>query len=210
MTTTKKTTTTNKAKSTATKAKTSTPKPKVAEAPIPDLPANPFIFEVLQVVDKQRSTARKVEALKKFEHPALKTIFIWNFDETVVSVLPPGEVPYAATSEQNSFTGTLSAKIGDAVSKMGEIGSNSLGSQDQGRSSIRKEYQRFYNFVKGGNDSLSSLRRETMFINILQGLHPLEAEILCLIKDKKLETKYKITKEIVSEAYPDIHWGGRS
>ena len=210
MTTTKKTTTTNKAKSTATKAKTSTPKPKVAEAPIPDLPANPFIFEVLQVVDKQRSTARKVEALKKFEHPALKTIFIWNFDETVVSVLPPGEVPYAATSEQNSFTGTLSAKIGDAVSKMGEIGSNSLGSQDQGRSSIRKEYQRFYNFVKGGNDSLSSLRRETMFINILQGLHPLEAEIVCLCKDKKLSEKYKITKEVVSEAYPDIRWGNRS
>ena len=198
MTTTKKTTAaTTKTKTTATK-KPAAPK---VEAPIPDLPANPFIFEVLQVVDKQRSTARKVEALKKFEHPALKTIFIWNFDETVVSVLPPGDVPYAATSEQNSFSGTLSAKIGDAVSKMGEIGSNSLGSQDQGRSSIRKEYQRFYNFVKGGNDSLSSLRRETMFINILQGLHPLEAEIVCLCKDKKLGEKYKITKEVVSEAY---------
>jgi hypothetical protein len=48
-----------------------------------------------------------------------------------------------------------------------------------------------------------------MFINILQGLHPLEAEILCLVKDKKLSTKYKITKEIVSEAYPDIQWGNR-
>jgi hypothetical protein len=54
------------------------------------------------------------------------------------------------------------------------------------------------------------MRRETMFINLLQGLHPLEAEILCLVKDKKLETKYKITKEIVSEAYPDIQWGNRS
>jgi hypothetical protein len=49
-----------------------------------------------------------------------------------------------------------------------------------------------------------------MFINILEGLHPLEAEILCLCKDKKLQTKYKITKEIISEAYPDIQWGGRS
>ena len=57
---------------------------------------------------------------------------------------------------------------------------------------------------------MSSLRRETMFINILQGLHPLEAEIVCLVKDKKLQSKYKITKEIVSEAYPDIRWGGRS
>jgi hypothetical protein len=49
-----------------------------------------------------------------------------------------------------------------------------------------------------------------MFINILQGLHPLEAEILCLVKDKKLGEKYKITKEIVSLAFPDIQWGGRS
>jgi hypothetical protein len=140
----------------------------------------------------------------------LKAIFIWNFDESIISVLPPGDVPYAATNEQTSFSGTLSGKIDDAVSKMGELGSNSLGSQDQGRSSIRKEYEKFYNFVKGGNDGLSSLRRETMFINILQGLHPFEAEILCLVKDKRLEEKYKITKEVVSEAYPDIQWGGRS
>ena len=49
-----------------------------------------------------------------------------------------------------------------------------------------------------------------MFINILEGLHPLEAEIIVLVKDKNLESKYKITKEIVSEAYSDISWGGRS
>ena len=57
---------------------------------------------------------------------------------------------------------------------------------------------------------MSSMRRETMFINVLEGLHPLEAEIICLVKDKKLSDKYKITKDIVSEAYPDIQWGGRS
>jgi hypothetical protein len=183
---------------------------KTKEIPIPDLPANPFIFEILQLASKQRTNAKKVEVLKKYEDPSLKSIFIWNFDESVVSVLPPGEVPYASVGEQNSFSGTISEKIEDAVVKMNEVGSNSLGSQDQGFSSIRKEYQKFYNFVRGGNDGLSSLRRETMFINILQGLHPLEAEILCLVKDKKLDEKYKITKEIVSEAYPDIQWGGRS
>ena len=57
---------------------------------------------------------------------------------------------------------------------------------------------------------MNNIRRETMFINILEGLHPLEAEIIVLVKDKNLETKYKVTKEIVSEAYPDITWGGRS
>ena len=175
-----------------------------------DLPANPFIFEILNLTSKQRVTSKKIEILRKYEHPSLKSIFIWNFDESIVSALPPGDVPYAALEEQNSFSGTLSEKIDDAVSKMKEIESNSLGSQDQGRSSIRKEYEKFYNFVRGGNDGLSSLRRETMFINILQGLHPLEAENLILTKDKKLQTKYKITKELVTEAYPDIKWGGRS
>jgi hypothetical protein len=182
---------------------------KKVEAVSEDLPSNPFSFEVLNLVSKQRSNAKKVELLQRYDHPSLKTIFIWNFDETVTSILPEGEVPYAATSEQNSFSGTLSEKITDAVDKMSEMGSNSLGSQDQGKSSIRKEYQKFYNFVKGGNDGLSSLRRESMFINILQGLHPLEAEILILVKDKKLATKYKITKENISEAYPDIQWGNR-
>ena len=49
-----------------------------------------------------------------------------------------------------------------------------------------------------------------MFINLLEGLHPLEAEILILTKDKRLTDKYKITHQIVKDAYPDIQWGGRS
>ena len=210
MTTTKKTTAaTTKTKTTATK-KPAAPKTPKVEEPIPELPSNPFVFEIFNASIKQRSNARKVEVLQKYSHPCLKALFIWNFDETVTSALPPGDVPYSAVNEMDSFKGTLSEKIADAVEKMEELGTNSLGSQDQGRSSIRKEYQKFYNFVKGGNDGLSSLRRETMFINLLQGLHPLEAEIICLVKDKRLETKYKITKDIVSQAYPDIIWGGRS
>jgi hypothetical protein len=49
-----------------------------------------------------------------------------------------------------------------------------------------------------------------MFIQILEGLHPEEAKVLCLVKDKNLTSKYKITKDIVSDAYPDIQWGDRS
>ena len=82
----------------------------------------------------------------------------------------------------------------------------SLGSQDQGHTTIRKEYDKFFNFIKGGNDSLSNLRRETMFINIISGLHPFESEILLLCKDKKLETKYKIEKKHIAQAYPEITW----
>ena len=189
---------------------TTTKTKKKVDTPIEDLPTNPFAFEVLTLASKQRTNAKKIEVLRKYEDPSLKTIFIWNFDDSVISLLPQGDVPYASAGEQNSFSGSLSSKIDDAVLKMEELSSSSLGSMDQGRSSIRKEYHMFYNFVQGGNFSLSSLRRETMFINILQGLHPLEAEIVCLVKDKRLQTKYKITKEIVSEAYPDVQWGGRS
>ena len=196
---------------TATKAKTPVTKPKVSQSvpAIDSLPANPFVFEVLNLVSKQRTNLKKVEVLQRYMDPSLKSILIWNFDESIKSALPDGIVPYSSVGEQGSFSGTLSGKIEDAVGKMEELNSRSLGSQDQGRSSIRKEYTKFYNFIKGGNDGLSSLRRETMFINVLEGLHPLEAEILFLVKDKKLETKYKITKEIVSQAYPDIKWGGR-
>jgi hypothetical protein len=201
--TTKKTTTT-------TIKKAPTPRAKVVDQVIPDLPSNPFAFEIFELVSKQTSDAKKVEVLRKFDHPSIKTVLIWNFDESVISVLPQGDVPYAAVDEMDSFKGTLSEKIADAVEKMDELGTRSLGSQDQGRSSIRKEFKKFYNFIRGGNDGLSSLRKETMFINILQGLHPLEAEIVCLTKDKKLQSKYKISKENVSEAYPDITWGNRS
>lgn len=202
-------TTTAKAK-TITK-KTSTNSKVVKETSTTQLPNNPFAFEIFDLVSKQRSNAKKVEILKKYEHVSIKALLIWNFDESVISVLPEGSVPYSGYADQTSYSGSLSTKINEEIRKMYETGSFSLGSSDkQGHTTIRREYKNFYHFIKGGNDSLNNIRRETMFINILEGLHPLEAEIISLVKDKKLETKYKITKEVVSEAYPDIQWGGRS
>jgi hypothetical protein len=183
---------------------------KIPRAVSEELPSNPFAFEVLALASKQKSNAKKVEILQKYSDPSLKTILIWNFDETIVSMLPEGLVPYASVGQQNVRSGNLSDNIERSVQMMNELDSNSIGSQDQGRTSIRKEYTYFYNFVKGGNDRLSSMKRETMFISILEGLHPLEAEILMLVKDKKLQTKYNISKQNVSGAYPDIQWGGRS
>ena len=173
-----------------------------------DLPANPLIFEVLNLVVKQKTNEKKIEVLKRYEDPSLKAIFIWNFDESIISLLPEGDVPFFGDNVLK--TSTITERIGDAVSSMKGGSSDSLGTIDEKHSTIRREYGKFYNFIKGGNDSLNSIRRETIFINLLEGVHPLEAEILCLVKDKKLQTKYKITKEIVSQAYPDIQWGGRS
>ena len=196
-----------------TTTKKTTSKAKVVKAKassIPNLPNNPFVYEVFDACSNQRTKAKKIEVLQRYAHDSVMSVLIWNFDESIISLLPEGEVPYGNTREDNSMTGSLSDKINDAVGMMRESGSASLGSQDQGKASIRGEYTKFYNFLKGGNNGLSGLRRETMFINILEGLHPLEAEILVLVKDKKLTDRYKITKEIVSAAYPQITWGGRS
>ena len=190
---------------------TTTAKKKTTKKDPLELPIKPFAFEVLHLASKQRSKAKKVEVLRRYEDPSLKAIFIWNFDESIISVLPDGEVPYTGYDDQTTYSGTLTTKISDEVRKMHETGSFSMGATDkEGHTTIRREYKNFYHFLKGGNDSLNNIRRETMFINILEGLHPLEAEIITLVKDKKLETKYKIPKEVVSEAYSDISWGGRS
>ena len=163
--------------------KTTTRKRSVkVKAESPKLPPNPFVHEILELASKQRTKAKKVEILQEYANPALKSLFIWNFDETVISVVPAGDVPYNPNEVP--------------------VGTD--------HTSLRKEYKHLFNFVKGGNDSLTSLRRETMFIQMLEGLHPEEAKILCLVKDKALQSKYKLTYEVIKEAYPDINWGGRS
>ena len=147
-----------------------------------ELPANAFVHEILAEVSKQKSVAKKVEVLQKYRNDGLTSILIWNFDETVLSLLPEGEVPF----NKNEVP----------------IGTD--------HTSLRKEWRNLYHFVKGGNDKLSKTRRESMFIQMLEGLHPDEAQIICLVKDGNLSSKYKITKDHVSKAFPDIQWGGRS
>ena len=206
-------TTTRKPRKTSKKAEAIQTRKAATPQPIVDLPPNPFAFEVLALASKQRSNAKKVEVLKKYEHNSLKALFIWNYDDTSISMLPPGEVPYSSLKDEQISSGSLSTKVNQLVGTMEYNDTVSMGSATdlkRGRTTLRKEWTKLYNFVKGGNDALNSLRRETMFIQILEGLHPLDAEILCLVKDKKLYDKYKITKANVAEAYPDIVWGNRS
>ena len=146
------------------------------------LPPNPFIHEILELASKQRTINKKVEILKEYRTDALTAVLIWNFDDSVISLLPQGEVPY----ERNEVP----------------VGTD--------HTSLRKEWKNMYHFVKGGNDALSKTRRETMVIQMLEGLHPDEADLVCLIKDKGLSTKYKISKQVVEQAFPDIRWGDRS
>lgn len=181
---------------------------------VAQLPSNAFAFEIFQLINKQRSNEKKVEILKGQDHPSLKSLLIWNFDNNVISMLPDGPVPYSTVSQDLVNSGSVSDLIEKEVEKMEVYDSKSVSYTEKirtGHTTIRTEYEKFINFVRSvsgvpGNNGLSSLRRESMFIEMIQGLHPLDAEIMCLVKDKKLQTKYKITRELVSEAYPDITW----
>ena len=146
------------------------------------LPPNPFIHEILELVSKQRTKAKKVDILKEYRDDSLTAILIWNFDDTALSLVPEGDVPY----EKNDVP----------------VGTD--------HTSLRREWKTLYHFVQGGNNTLSPIRRETMFIQMLEGLHPDEADILCLVKDGRLAEKYKINHDHVKKAYPDIEWGGRT
>ena len=194
MTTAKKTTAT-KTRSTSTRKKpttrrkTTASKPRTVSVKKKELPANPMVHELLEAVDAERVKAKKLEILRTHGEDSFKMTMIWNFDESVVSMLPEGSVPYQPVES--------------------DVQANREKGLPQ-RSTIRNSARQFYRFVKGGDDQLNKIKRESIFINILETLPPPEAEILVLVKDKALNTKYNITKELVAEAYPEITWGNRS
>ena len=139
------------------------------------------MHEILQKVSNAKTKKEKVTLLKKYNTQALRSLFIINFDETVISLLPQGDVPY----EPN-----------DAP-------------EGTGHTILEKEARLLHHFFKGGSN-VSQVKRENMFIQMLEGLNQGEAEVLCLAKDRKLGKRWKITKACVSEAFPGIQWGGRS
>jgi hypothetical protein len=145
------------------------------------LPPHPLQSEILQAVSSAKTKSAKINLLKEHRSPALVSLFVWNFDESIESAIPDGEVPYKPNESPTV----------DSQSK------------------LASSYRTLYNYVKGGNDTLKRTRRESLFIELLESLHPDEAEIICLVKDKNLSKKYRITHNVVKEAYPDVEWGGR-
>ena len=141
-----------------------------------------LLSEVLQKVSNAKTKAQKIKILKELRTDALVSILIWNYDDSVKSMLPEGDVPYTPND----------APVGTEHTR------------------LLQEYRKLFHFVKGGNDSLQRTTRERMFIQMLEGLSSDEASLICLVKDKKLQKKYKVTKACVDEAYPDIEWGNRS
>ena len=192
MTTAKKTTTKTRSatrKKASPRKKTTATKPRTVTVKKKELPANPMVHELLEAVDSERVKARKLDLLRTHGEDSFKMTMIWNFDESVISMLPEGDVPYQPVESD------VQANIEKGLPQ---------------RTTIRNSAKDFYRFVKGGDDAMNKIKRESFFINILETLPPPEAEILVLVKDKALNTKYNITKELVAEAYPEITWGNRS
>jgi len=140
-----------------------------------------LMHEVLQKVSNAKTKKEKIALLGRFNTPALRMLFIINFDESVVSLLPPGKVPYQPNEAPDGTEHTM----------------------------LEKEARLFHHFFKGGSN-VSQNKRESMFIQMLEGLSAGEAEVLCLAKDKQIGKRWKITKACVTEAFPSIEWGGRS
>lgn len=142
------------------------------------LPPDQLVSEIIQRTSNAKTRDEKIEILKHYDSPALRAILIWNFDNRVETIIPEGDVPYTPND----------APIGTEHTKLSH------------------EWRKFNYFVKGVSD-LSIVKRETMFIQLLESLHSSEAELLCLVKDKQLHRRYKITKPVIQEAFPDIVWG---
>lgn len=141
-----------------------------------------LISEVLQKVSNAKTKAEKIDLLHQHNSNALRAILIANFDESIISLLPEGEVPFEANDAPKGTEHTV----------------------------LEKEYRKLYLFFKGGSSSLKQLQRENLFIQMLEGLHEEEANVLILVKDKALGKKYKITRACIEEAFPQIKWGGRA
>jgi hypothetical protein len=132
-----------------------------------------LIPEVLELVSKAKTRKEKVAVLQKHNHPALKDIIRVACDDDVVSLLPEGTPPY---------------KKDDAP-----IGYSS--------STLYKTHKQFKYFFKGpiGNQ-VNPVRREGIFIGILEMMHPSESDLLCLAKDKKLD----LDPEFYNSVFPGL------
>jgi len=136
-----------------------------------------LISEVIKKASNAKTKAEKIKILKDNNTQALRSVLKWNFDPSIQSDLPEGEVPYAKNDAPIGTEHTV----------------------------LEREYRNLWRFIKGAN-SLSNMKREQLFFQLLEGLHESEAEVICLVKDKELQSKFRITHAVVKEAFPEIQW----
>ena len=133
-----------------------------------------LISEIFQKVNNAKTKPEKINILKTNDSEALRTVCKMSFDPKISSELPEGSPPFI---ENEAPEGTEHTKL-------------------------YTEYKKLYRFCKGGDPKLQSMRRETLFVQMLEGLHKDEAKVLILAKDKILHRKYKgLSDAVVKEAF---------
>ena len=133
-----------------------------------------LISEILDKVSKAKTKQNKVALLKQYSSPALKMVIKASFDPKIKWLLPEGEVPF---------------KRNDAPA----------GTE---HSVLSYESRKLYHYIEGGNGALSQGKRETMFVQMLEGLHESEADVLVAAKDGVLHQMYKgLSANVVKEAF---------
>ena len=133
-----------------------------------------LISEILEKVSKVKTKKEKVTILQQYNHDPLRMVIKSSFDPKIEWALPDGDVPY---TRNDAPEGTE-------------------------HSSLSYESRKLYHFIKGADNQISQNKRETMFVQMLEGLHESEAAVLVAAKDKKLHQMYKgLSKNVVVEAF---------
>ncbi len=137
-----------------------------------------FVHEILQKVSAMESTEEKMAFLKQHNSLELRDVLRGSFDDCIRWNLPLGKPVY---------DGRLS-KVGESAS------------------SLKLKIKIFHYFVKGGaGDAMKPAKRENMFLQTLESIHPQDAEMVLAMKDKKLETLYPgINRDLVQKTWPGL------
>ena len=135
--------------------------------------ARPLAHEIFTQVNNAKDKPLKIEVLRKHDSQGLRQILKAAFDPKIVFDVPEGIPPYMANEAP---AGTDHTSLLDEVRKL-------------------------YLFIKGGS-TIPKIKKETLFIQMLEALHKDDAEVLINIKDKKLNLVYKgLTENAVKEAF---------
>ena len=133
-----------------------------------------LISEILDKVSKAKTKQNKIALLKEHDSQALRMVIKASFDPKIKWALPDGEVPF---KRNEAPAGTE-------------------------HSVLAYESRKLYHYIKGGNGDLSQSKRETMFVQMLEGLHESEADVLVAAKDGVLHQMYKgLSANVVKEAF---------
>ena len=162
----------------------------MARPATPKLPVNKtLISEVLQRVSNAKTKAKKVEILQEYKTPALTKILLCNFAKSISFCFPEGSTPYRPNEKPKGVEHQMLITEHRMLENFIKKTVNGV---------------TFYGCSNGVRPRMQQLKKENLWIQVLESLHAEEAELLDLVKDKKLNTRYKITRQNVIDAFPEL------